>query len=73
MKISERNNTTIKELNIGDTFMYSGNLHIKIYPSRDFFTDLDRYPNAVLNLKDNMVNQLGDEVKVTKVLAEIIM
>ena len=61
------------ELNIGDTFTYKGELHVKIEPGSIRVQIKDRFPNLVLNLSENRLNSLSDNAIVTLVKSKIVV
>jgi hypothetical protein len=76
MRIEKENNSynkNITNLEIGETFLYKGQLHIKIHGgSLEQFLS-DTYPNLILNLETNKLNSMSHNVDVTPITAKVVI
>ena len=79
MEIVKENNFYDKHINnikIGETFLYKGQLHIKVSGgSLEQFLVGNTYENLVLNLEDSTLNSINGkvEVQVSPIPAKIVM
>lgn len=72
MKIENNNlNILIKNVEVGECFMYKGELYMKI--DRGYIEVNTSYPNLVIDLHTNRLNAIADDAIVGRVNAKIVV
>lgn len=72
MKIENNNlNILIKNVEVGECFMYKGELYMKI--DRGCIEVNTSYPNLVIDLHTNRLNAIADDAIVGRVNAKIVV
>lgn len=71
MKIENNSDVLMKNIEVGECFIFKDKLHMKI---DNGCIEVDtNYPNLVINLHTNRLNTIADDVIVNKVDAKIVV
>lgn len=71
MKIENNSDVLMKNIEVGECFIFKDKLHMKI---DNGCIEVDtNYPNLVINLHTNRLNAIVDDVIVNKVDAKIVV
>ena len=71
MKIGNNSDVLMKNIEVGECFIFKDKLHMKI---DNGCIEVDtNYPNLVINLHTNRLNAIADDVIVNKVDAKIVV
>lgn len=71
MKIENNSDVLMKNIEVGECFIFKDKLHMKI---DNGCIEVDtNYPNLVINLHTNRLNAIADDVIVNKVDAKIVV
>lgn len=71
MKIENNSDVLMKNIEVGECFIFKDKLHMKI---DNWCIEVDtNYPNLVINLHTNRLNAIADDVIVNKVDAKIVV
>ena len=71
MKIENNSDVLMKNIEVGECFIFKDKLHMKI---DNGCIEVDtNYPNLVINLHTNRLNTIADDVIVNKVDSKIVV
>ena len=63
----------ISDIEVGECFMYKGEIHIKVNIGSIEYASISEFPNVVLNLENNNMNAIKDSVVVQRVDAKVVI